>query len=169
MLLIVTVLGGRSLHGFEYEPIKDPFRDRIVLHVNGLSYHFGGSDKDLNELNWGLGATYDLGRLSSGSRILNNAVFTFNTDIYRDSFYDMGYAFGVALQNKLIGPVDFGLHAGFVHEDNIVDKGGWYLFPYLVPFLETTFDMPVNCRMTLVPPLEGYSKGLLTFQFLVRF
>ena len=96
-------------------------------------------------------------------------MFTFNTDIYRDSFFELGYAFGVALQNKLIGPVDFGLQVGFVHEDNIVDKGGWYLFPYLVPFLETNFDYPVNCRMTLVPPLEGYSNGLLTFQLLVRF
>jgi hypothetical protein len=169
LVLIVTVLTGRSLHGFEYEPIKDPFRERIALHLNGLSYHFGGSDNEINELNYGLGFTYDLGRLSSESRVLNNAVFTLNADIYRDSFSELGFAFGVGIQNKLIGPIDLGFQVGIVHENNLVDKGGGYLFPYLFPYVETTFDFPVNCRVMLIPPVGGLTEGVLTLQFLVRF
>ncbi|RKX33139.1 MAG: hypothetical protein DRP71_10910 [Verrucomicrobia bacterium] len=167
--LLLLLPGIKRADGFDYEPIKDPFRERFVLHLNGLSFHIGGSSNDLNELNYGLGFSYDLGRLSSGSRVLNNAVFTFSADIYRDSFYDLGYAFGVALQNRLIGPIDFGLQVGLIHEDNLVDKSGWYLHPYLFPFLETTFDFPVNCRVILIPPVGDLTEGVVTVQFLVRF
>lgn len=167
--LLLLLLSVRPAGAVEYEAIKDPFWDRFILHVNGLSYHIGGSENELNEKNWGAGVGYDFGRLKSGSRILNEAVISLNGDLYSDSFAEFGFAFGVSIQNKLVGPIDLGLQVGFVHENNIVAKGGWYLFPFLVPFLETTFDFPVNCRLSFVPPLEGYSDGLLTFQGLVRF
>jgi len=169
VFLVSLVLTGPSLQALEYEPVRGAFSDRCILHVNGLSYHFGGSSNELNEKNWGLGFGYEIGRLGSESKIFNRAIVSINTDFYRDSFAGFGYAFGVALQNRLIGPIDLGLQVGLVHEDNIVDKGGLYLFPFLVPFLETKFDFPVNYRITLVPPLNGFSKGLLTFQALVRF
>lgn len=167
--LLLLLPGIKRADAFDYEPIKDPFRDRFILHVNGLSYHLGGSENELNEQNWGAGFGFDFGRLRCGSRILNEAVISLNADLYSDSFAEFGYAFGVSIQNKLVGPIDLGLHLGFVHENNIVDKGGWVLFPFLVPYLETTFDFPVNCRLTIVPPLSGYSNGFLTFQALVRF
>jgi hypothetical protein len=166
---LFLLLGVRAAEAVEYEAIKDPFWDRFILHVNGLSYHVGGSSNELNERNWGAGAGYDIGRLESGGWFLNEAVISLNADLYSDSFAEFGYAFGVSIQQKLVGPIDLGAQAGFVHENNIVDKGGWYLFPFLVPFLETTFEFPVNCRLTFVPPLEGYSDGLLTLQALVRF
>ena len=134
-----------------------------------MSYHFGRSSNEINERNWGLGFGYDFGRLRSESRILDGAVFSFNADVYSDSFSEFGYAFGVSVQNKLIGPIDLGLIAGLIHENNVVDKGGWYLTPYLLPFLETTFDFPVNARLTLVPPLGSLTEGFLTLQAVVRF
>lgn len=158
-----------SVHGFGYEATKAPFRERFALHLNGLSSHFGESENAVNEVNYGLGLTYDLGRVRSESRLLDNGLVTFNADVYLDSFEDLGFAFGVAFQKKLIGPIDFGLHLGLVHEDNIVDKGGTTLFPFLFPFVETRFDLPVNLRVTLIPPLDGYTEGLLTFQALLRF
>lgn len=169
LALLLLPLLARPLSGLEYEANKDPFRDRFILHINGLSYHFGGSVNELNEQNWGAGFGYDFARLHSGSVILDGAVLSFNLDLYSDSFSEFGYGFGVSFQNKLFGPFDWGLQVGLVHEDNIVDKGGFYLFPFLVPFWETTFDFPVNARLTLVPPLSGYSDGLLILQALVRF
>ncbi|MEZ5276960.1 MAG: hypothetical protein R3F07_11320 [Opitutaceae bacterium] len=157
------------LRAFQYEAIKDPFRERFTLHLNGLSSHFGGSSNDLNEVNWGLGAGYDLGRLGSESRILNGAVVSLSVDFYSDSFSEPGYAFGVALQNKLAGPIDLGFQVGLIHEDNLMDKGSWYLTPFLVPYLETTFDFPVNLRMSLIPPIGDLTKGVLTLQALIRF
>ncbi len=169
LLLAILPLLVQSAHGVDYEAIKDPFRDRFVLHVNGLSYHIGGSVNELNEENWGLGFGYDFGRLSSGSVLWDGGILSINVDLYSDSFAEFGYAFGASFQNTLVGPIDWGVQVGLVHENNIVDKGGLYLFPYLVPFLETTFDFPVNVRMTLVPPVHTFSDGLLTLQALVRF
>lgn len=169
LALVVVALAGRPLHGLDYEPIKDPFRDRFILHLNGLSYHFGGSDEELNEQNWGIGFGYDFGRLSSGSRILDQAVFSFSSEFYSDSFAEFGFALGVSVQNKLVGPIDLGLNAGLLHENNIQEKGGSYLTPFLLPFLETTFDFPVNARLTLIPPWGGLTEGVLTLQALVRF
>jgi hypothetical protein len=166
---VLLLLLARPLYGFEYEPIKDPFRERFILHLNGLSYHFGGSTNELNETNWGAGFGYDFARLRSESVILEGAVLSVNVDLYSDSFSEFGYAFGASFQNKLVGPIDWGLMVGLVHENNIVEKGGFYLFPFLLPFWETTFDFPVNARLTLVPPFGGYSEGLLTLQALVRF
>ncbi len=162
-------VGVETVHAFAYEAIKDPFRERFVLHLNGLSTHFGDSENELNELNYGLGLTYDLGRIRSDNEFLDNGVISFNADIYRDSFNDLGYAIGVAFQKRLIGRLNLGLHAGLIREDSIVEKGGTYLFPFLFPFVETTFDLPVNLRATLIPPLNGYTEGLLTFQALLRF
>lgn len=161
--------GVETVHAFAYEAIKDPFRERFVLHLNGLSTHFGSGENEVNELNYGLGLTYDLGRIRSENDFLDSGVISFKADVYRDSFSDLGYAIGVAFQKRLIGPIDLGLHVGLIHEDNIVEKGGTYLFPFLLPFVETTFDFPVNLRVTLIPPLNGYTEGLLTFQALLRF
>lgn len=169
LALLLFPMLARPLCGVEYEAIKDPFRERFILHLSGLSYHFGGSVNELNEQNWGAGFGYDFGRLKSGSKILDGAVFSLNVDLYSDSFSEFGYAFGASFQNGLLGPIDWGLQVGLVHENNIVDKGGYYLFPFLVPFLETTFDFPVNARLILVPPLQGYSDGFLALQALVRF
>ena len=168
-LFMGFVVTAATLRAFQYEAIKDPFRERFTLHLNGLSTHFGGSANDLNEVNWGIGGGYDLGRLASESVITNGAVFSLSVDFYSDSFSQPGYAFGVALQNKLVGPIDLGFQVGLIHEDNLVDKGGWYLTPFLFPYLETRFDFPVNLRMSLIPPLGTLTKGVLTLQALIRF
>lgn len=157
------------LQAFAYEAIKDPFRERFTLHINGLSNHFGGSTNDLNEVNWGIGGGYDLGRLSSEGVILNNAVLSLSVDFYSDSFSQPGFAIGLALQNKLVGPIDLGVQVGLIHEDNLEEKGGWYLTPFLFPYLETTFDFPVNVRMLLIPPVGDLTQGVFTLQALIRF
>ena len=169
LALVLFALLTRDGSCWEYEPTTDPFRDRFVLHLSGLSHHVAGNKDRLTEQNLGVGFGYELGRFSSESILLNQAVISFNSEFYLDSFAQFGYAIGMTLQNKVFEFLDFGLGFGLIHEDHILEDHGYYIVPYVLPYLETTFDFPANLRMTVVPPVSGLTDGVATLQMIVRF
>jgi hypothetical protein len=168
LALVVFALLTRDGSCWEYEPIKDPFQDRFSLHLNGYSIHFSTNKDRLTEDNWGVGFGYDLGRISSESILLEQAVLSFNSEFYRDSFSNFGYAAGVTLQKRIFEFLDFGVGFGLVHEDHIEDNHGSIIIPYVLPYVATTFDFPANFRATVVPSLGDLTNDMITFQLLIR-
>lgn len=140
-------------------------RERLSLNVNGASYHFKGNRDDLNEENVGLGFTYYLKTLDTKFRLFDEAKFSVGADVYSDSFSSTGIALYGTLRKPLVKRLDYGVSFGVVHEDHLEDDYGLYFHPYAAPFLETTFDGPVDFRLSLIPPVRN--DGFLALQMLV--
>jgi len=157
-----------SLSAVELVKTELPSNQRWKLKLNGITHHFS-TDSDLNEYNYGLGFAYLLGEIDCEWALFDELSAAFEIDAYYDSFEEFGYSIAVAFQKPLTQklPLDWGLHVGLIHENNLEDKSGFYLHPYVFPFLETTFDFPVNARILAFPPI--HNEGIVALQLMVDF
>jgi len=158
-----------SLSAVHYQPAEHGALSRLHLHLNGLTYHFSTDRSELNEFNYGLGASWDLGRLAADNRLIDGTIIAVEGEVYSDSFSQLGAAFGLSAQRNLCRGLDFGLRLGLMHEDNLRDKVGVAVFPYLLPYLQTRFGGPLDARLTLVPPLGSKTGGLAALQLILHF
>ncbi len=166
-ILGMMTLSTQQLLGTElvrYNALKSEY---FQLHFNGKSDHLGENGSELNEFNYGIGLTYNIGELISDTQFLNKVVVSIEADIYKDSLSELGYVFGASFQRRLFEKLDWGVNVGLIHERNLQDKSGLYLFPYLVPYLQTNFDHPVNVRILYIPPVHNH--GIFTAQLIVKF
>jgi hypothetical protein len=153
--------------GVEFIREHQSLREAASLHLNGFSYHKSSDRSELNQVNYGFGLGYYLGRLESNGNLLNNVKVSAEIECYSDSFSRLAYLCGITLQKSLIQHMDYGLNIGLIHENHLVDDIGLYLVPYLFPYLETRFDSTINARLTFVPPVAN--KGVLVLQLIARF
>lgn len=166
MLLIATLGVDPFFAGsFVREEIRIP--DSLSLHINAMSYHLSADRSELNEENLGLGLSCRLGRFDSSVLILNKVKVFAEFDLYSDSFSEFGYTLGTAFQKKLFKQLDYGFSVGLMHENNLEEKSGLYLHPYIIPYLQTRFDGFLNARVHVVPPVQN--KGFVTLQLIVDF
>ena len=161
----LTVVGVLRLSGTAFVPSHAPIRKRLLVHDDGISYHFASNHHELNELNYGLGASYCLGEFRSESAILNGIRLSAEADLYSDSFSETGYLFGTSFERHMFKELDWGVGLGLIHEDNLKRKSGFYLFPYVFPYLQTAFRTRVNVRIQFVPPV--HNGGIVTLQLIV--
>lgn len=161
-----VAVGALHLSAAEFKRSNAPARERLLVHINGLSCHFSSERDRLNELNHGLGLSYHLGTIESGSRLLDGVRVFAEADVYSDSFSDLGFLFGASFQRRLFGRLDWGVNIGLIHEDNLQEKSGLYLFPYLFPFVQTTVNTRINARILFVPPV--HNDGIIALQLIVR-
>jgi hypothetical protein len=130
-----------------------------------MTYHFKRLGQ--NEANYGLGFSYYVHRVRSQQAWLDGSVISVESDIYKDSAGDLGFAAGAAWQRHIVGPVDLGLRAALVHEDGTTATTGVYAMPALVPFVESTVYGPVRLRVTVVPPAGSITHGFAALQMIV--
>lgn len=154
-----------SATGFIRE--KEPLNESLLLHIDGLSYHFASDRSTLNEENWGLGFSYKLGRIESKYKLLNNVKVFAETDVYSDSFSQLAYLFGATFQKKFNNQLEYGINIGLIHEENLQEKSDLYLHPYIFPYLQTNFNTRFNARFSFVPPVQN--EGIVTLQLITRF
>ena len=165
--LCLAAIGSIQVSGTEFAQMRSTTSERLVLHINGLSYHFAGDRDELNEFNFGLGLSYYMGKFQSESWFLNDFKVFLEADVYSDSFSDLGYLFGASVQRRLWKQIDWGVNLGLIHEDNLKEKSGLYLHPYAFPYLQTNFDFPINGRILYVPPV--HNEGIIAFQMMLGF
>jgi hypothetical protein len=153
------------LSGTEIARSESSLNKRLFLHVDGFSYHFNNKrDQRLNEFNYGLGFSYFLGTLKSDFTLLNDFQVFAEADVYSDSFSDFGYLLGASFQRPLSTHLNWGLHMGVIHEDNLEEKTDFYLYPFVFPYLQTNFD-GFNMRIIFIPPV--HNKGIIAFQIIL--
>ena len=165
--LSLAALGVPPLSGTEFVRSHAPMSERLSLHINGISFHFSSDRHTLNEVNYGLGVSAYMGRFESESPLLDDVKVFAEADFYSDSFSTFGYLFGVSFERRLWKQLNWGVNLGLIHEDNLERKSGSYLFPYVVPFVQTNFDFPVNGRILFVPPV--HNDGIIALQLIVDF
>ena len=137
------------------------------LHINGIALHFDKGENS-NEANWGLGLERSLGITESDKPLVDGWEKFWEFDVYEDSYSDIAISGGFGVQRPMIRHLDFGLKVGLVYEKGLKDDAGSSVLPYLVPFVETSFDIPLNLRATLIPPIPAFDiGGLISFQFIV--
>lgn len=164
LLLLLPVI---PVKGPDFKILRQSDHTSHFLHINGYSYHFSSDRNKLNEFNYGFGFSYYLGHLQSSSPIVNDLQVFAEVDLYSDSFSETGYLFGASFQKPLLKKLDFGLHFGLIHENNLQDKSGLFLHPYLFPYLQTNYDAPINARILFIPPI--HNKGIIAAQAMIRF
>lgn len=153
---------------------EDPFAwedegilGRFKLHLSGFSYHFERGDN--NETNWGLGVEYHYWRSEAEGWLWRNWESFVEFDVYEDSFHDLAFAGGLGIEREVIPFIDFGFRLGILYEKELVEKTGLFVQPYLLPYLQTSFDWYLNARLTIVPPVSDTISGVLILQFIVDF
>ena len=153
--------------GLDFIREHKPLREALSLHLNGLSYHKSSDRSELNQVNYGFGLGYYLGRLKSNGILLNNAKVSAETEFYSDSFAKLAFLCGATFQQPLSAHLDYGINVGLIYENHLVDNTGQHVLPYLFPYLETSFDTAINARLTVVPPVAN--KGVVVLQLITRF
>ena len=137
------------------------------LHLNGYAWHIA-SEGDVNEFVVGLGLTWDIKRVNFNWIKLTDVVMAFDGDILKDSNNEWAVAGGVSLR-KPVGVVDIGILAGLTYKQNLIEDTGFPLFPYVLPFLQSSFDYPLNVRAVWIPPVRKTTDNQIVFQLLVDF
>ena len=121
-ILGLMALSNQQVFGTELVRHDTLKREYLQLHINGKSHHRGENSSELNEFNYGLGFTYNIGELISDTQLLNEAVFSIEADIYSDSFSELGYVIGASFQKRLFKKLDWGVNIGLIHEQNLQEK-----------------------------------------------
>ena len=133
----------------------------MALIVNGASYHF--NDADHNESNYGFGLTYELPDTFPRFDFLKGERLAAEFDVFKDSYSDTGISAGVSWTRPLNQRFEYGIKAGLLHSDHLVEEYDAPIFPYIVPFLETRITKRVDLRTAVVPPLGDITYGYMMF------
>ena len=57
--------------------------------------------------------------------------------------------------------------AELVYERGLKKNAGTPLIPALLPFIETSFNIPLSLRATVVPPISTLTDGLISLQLII--
>lgn len=147
---------------------EEDYRGDWKLHLNALTYHFQDGD-DNNQTNWGLGLQRTFHLSESEKFLWRNWVSFWEIDAYQDSYYDIGVSGGLGTQRPLLDFLDLGFKLGLVYEAGLEEDNGSPLLPYLLPFVETSFETRLNARLTVVPPVSDGITGIVTLQLIYDF
>ena len=140
--------------------------DAFRLQINGIGLHFD-KGKNTNQENWGLGIQRSLGIIESEESLFTGWRKFWELDVYKDSYSDAALSSAFGVQRSVARYLDFGFRAGLVYERGLKKSAGSPIFPALLPFIETSFDIPVNLRATVVPPISSLTDGLVSLQLIV--
>lgn len=127
------------------------------LHLNGGSYHF--NRRDLNEENWGAGATWEF-------RPERRWVWAAEADVFKDSFGDPSGLAGASLRRRFRW-LDCGVIAFVMYRRTAEERIGSAVFPGALPFLEAGTQR-IRVRTAYIPAVTGRDDEALTLQVLVR-
>jgi hypothetical protein len=136
------------------------------LQISGIGLHFD-KGKSTNEENWGLGFQRSLGIIESEESLFTGWRKFWELDVYKDSYSDAALSAAFGVQRSVARYLDFGLRAGLVYERGLKKNAGTPLIPALLPFIETSFNIPLSLRATVVPPISTLTDGLISLQLIV--
>jgi hypothetical protein len=128
-----------------------------LLHLNGASHHFNRDD--LNERNWGAGATYEFNPTAK-------YVWALDGDYFRDSFGDPSGYIGGSWRRRFRF-VDIGLIGFVMYRETARERIGTRIFPGALPFIEAG-GRRLRVRAAYIPAVTGRDDEALTFQLLIR-
>lgn len=135
---------------------EEPEPHKLWINFGGTSWHFH-SNKDRNELNYGLGVEYGM---TQDTALL--------AGVYKNSFYHYSRYAGISWMpvELAIPNTKAGIVLGGADGYDSINNGGW--FPFLAPALSVEAQH-FGINFVFMPPANSKLRGALALQFKVLF
>ena len=142
---------------------------KIHIHFNGYTLHITNDDPEINSFLYGAGITWDIHQFESDISMFDGSILALEADAANDSLGQFAYLVGASWRKRVLPWVALGINAGIMNKQNVKADSGYPVFPYAFPFVQTTFDFPVNLRFMWVPPVRKKTDNQIMMQLLYSF
>lgn len=144
------------------------------LALSPISWHIDYTEPDVNNFPMGVGAAYDFEIINPNygffNHLVQDSIVSLEFNIFRDS--DFGYPAGyVGLglrRNIFASPIQVGSAIGLLHTTQLQELSGSPVLPFMLPFLQTDFDIPVNLRIVYIPSFADYNSQQVFFTLMIK-
>ncbi|AIE74605.1 MULTISPECIES: hypothetical protein [unclassified Synechocystis] len=144
------------------------------LTISPISWHIDYTEPDVNNFPFGVGAAYDFEIINPNYGFLNSliedSVVSLEFNIFRDSDfgYPSAYA-GLSLRKNIFAsPIQIGSGMGLLYTTQLQELSGSPVLPFMLPFIQTDFDSPVNLRVVYIPSFADYNSQQFFFTLLIK-
>lgn len=144
------------------------------LAISPISWHIDYTEPDVNNFPMGVGAAYDFEIINPNYGFLNHlvqdSIVSLEFNIFRDS--DFGYPagyIGLSLRRNIFAsPIQVGSAIGLLYTTQLQELSGSPVLPFMLPFLQTDFDIPVNLRIIYIPSFMDYNSQQVFFTLMIE-
>ena len=155
---------------YEKKDVKRLFDEKkIHIHFNGYTIHFTNDDPEINEFLYGAGISWDVYYFDSKDSIFDGTMIALEGDAFNDSLGQFAYSLGFSARKNIFSWMAAGVNVGVMNKQNVKADTGYPVFPFLFPFLQTTFNFPLNLRFTWIPPVRKKTDNQMTIQLMYSF
>ncbi|MBD2651933.1 hypothetical protein H6G45_00200 [Synechocystis sp. FACHB-383] len=144
------------------------------LTLSPISWHVDYTEPDVNNFPFGIGAAYDFEIINPSYGFLNifveNSVVSVEFNVFRDSDfgYPSAYA-GLSLRRNIFAsPIQIGSAMGLLYTTQLQELSGSPVLPFMLPFVQTDFDSPINLRIVYIPSFADYNSQQFFFTLLIK-
>jgi hypothetical protein len=144
------------------------------LALSPFSWHIDYTEPDVNNFPMGVGAAYDFEIINPNygffNHLIQDSIVSLEFNIFRDSDfgYPAGYV-GLSLRRNIFAsPIQVGSAIGLLHTTQLQELSGSPVLPFMLPFLQTDFDIPVNLRIVYIPSFADYNSQQVFFTLMIK-
>lgn len=144
------------------------------LALSPFSWHIDYTEPDVNNFPMGVGAAYDFEIINPNygffNHLVQDSIVSLEFNIFRDSDfgYPAGYV-GLSLRRNIFAsPIQMGSAIGLLHTTQLQELSGSPVLPFMLPFLQTDFDIPVNLRIVYIPSFADYNSQQVFFTLMIK-
>lgn len=150
---------------------KIPKAGNIYIALSPISWHLDDIKSDVNDFPWGVGAAYDFGILGqeNGNGFFDGIIMGVEFSVFKDS--DFGYPstfVGANFRKNIFNELQIGLGAGLIYTTQLQSIAGSPVVPFIIPFIQTDFDFPINLRIIYIPPISDWKSQQIFLTTFIR-
>ncbi|QUS62481.1 hypothetical protein IQE94_09255 [Synechocystis sp. PCC 7339] len=144
------------------------------LTISPISWHIDYTEPDVNNFPLGMGAAYNFEIINPNygffDNLVQDSIASLEFNIFRDS--DFGYPaayVGLSLRKNIFAsPIQVGSAIGLLYTTQLQELSGSPVLPFMLPFLQTDFDIPVNLRIVYIPSFADYNSQQVFFTLMIK-
>ena len=81
--------------------------------------------------------------------------------------YPSGFA-GITFRKNILDNLQIGLGTGLVYTTQLESISGSPIFPYVLPYIQTDFNFPINLRIIYIPSVSDFKSQQLFFTLFTK-
>jgi hypothetical protein len=150
---------------------KIPKAGNIYIALSPISWHLDDIESDVNDFPFGVGMAYDFGVLGKedGNGFFDGVIMGVEFSIFKDS--DFGYPSTFVAANfrkNILNQLQIGIGAGLIYTTQLQSIAGSPVIPFVIPYIQTDFDFPVNLRIIYIPPISDWKSQQIFLTTFIR-
>jgi hypothetical protein len=151
------------------ESTKTPNAGNIYIAFTPISWHLDDIKSKVNDFPLGIGFAYDFNVMGEDYGWLKGTIVSAEFSIFKDSNfgYPSGFA-GITFRKNIVDNLQIGLGTGLVYTTQLESISGSPILPYVLPYIQTDFDFPVNLRIIYIPSVSDFKSQQLFFTLFTK-